>query len=286
MNIGYIGLGLMGRPCVLNLIKAGHKLFVWARRRESADAVIAEGATWCDSIAEAASKCEILFLNVTNTEDVESIIFNAGGVIESNRKGLIIVDMSTISASATRNMAKKLEAHEMELVDAPVSGGTAGAENGTLTIMVGATQATFDRIKPILLAMGKNVTRIGDCGAGQVAKSCNQIVITGTIAAVAEAFRFAEAAGVDPVPIREALLGGFASSKIMEMHGMRMIKDNFEPGFKTVLHRKDMGIVDSMADEMALPMPLSKVGISLLDRALENGYSEEDSSVIFKVTGK
>lgn len=286
MNIGYIGLGLMGKPCTMNLIKAGHRLFVWARRKEAADEVVAAGAAFCESIAETASKCELLFLNVTNTEDVESVIFGLHGVAESKNRGLTIVDMSTISASATRAMNKRLEPHGMELVDAPVSGGTAGAQNGTLTIMVGASRSTFDRIKPVLLCLGKSVTRIGECGAGQVAKSCNQIVITGAIAAVAEAFRFAEAAGVDPRPIREALLGGFAGSKVLEMHGMRMIEDKYDPGFKTVLHRKDMGIVNQMAEEMRLAMPLSEVGIGLLERAVEAGYGEKDSSAIYKITGK
>ena len=286
MNIGYIGLGLMGRPCTLNLIKAGHSLFVWARRKEAADEVVAAGATFCDSIAETASRCDILFLNVTNTEDVESVIFGTRGVVESGNKGLTIVDMSTISASATRDMAERLVSHGMELVDAPVSGGTAGAQSGTLTIMVGASESTFERIKPILLCMGKSVTRIGECGAGQVAKSCNQIVITGAIASVAEAFRFAIAAGVDPKPIREALLGGFAGSKILEMHGMRMINNEYAPGFKTVLHRKDMGIVNQMAGEMRLSMPVSEIGLGLLERALEAGYAEMDSSAVYKVTGK
>ena len=286
MNIGYIGLGLMGKPCALNLMKAGHKLFVWARRKESTDEVVGKGATFCQSIAETAANCEILFLNVTNTDDVESVIFGQKGVIESGNKGLTIVDMSTISATATRTMAKRLAQYEMELIDAPVSGGTAGAQNGTLTFMVGAGEKSFERVKPVLLDMGKTVTRIGECGAGQVAKSCNQIVITGTIAAVAEAFRFAEAAGVDPGPVREALLGGFAASKVLEMHGMRMITDNYEPGFKTVLHRKDMGIVEDITEELHLGLPVSQVGIGLLERTVDAGYGEEDSSAMFKITGK
>lgn len=286
MNIGYIGLGLMGKPCALNLMKAGHKLFVWARRKESADEVVAKGATFCQSIADTAAHCEILFLNVTNTEDVESVLFGQKGVIESGNKGLTIVDMSTISATATRVMAKRLTQYEMELIDAPVSGGTAGAQNGTLTFMVGATEESFERVKPVLLCMGKTVTRIGESGAGQVAKSCNQIVITGTIAAVAEAFRFAEAAGVELQPVREALLGGFAASKVLEMHGMRMITDNYEPGFKTILHRKDMGIVEGITEELHLGLPVSQVGIGLLERTVDAGYGEEDSSAIFKITGK
>lgn len=286
MNIGYIGLGLMGRPCTLNLIDAGHKLFVWARRPESAEEVVNKGATFCRSIAETASRCEILFLNVTNTEDVNSILFGPDGVAASGNKGLTVVDMSTISATATRAMAHRLQAYGMELVDAPVSGGTAGAQNGTLTIMVGASRATFDRIKPVLEAMGKSITLIGDTGAGQVAKSCNQIVITGTIACVAEALRFAEAAGVDPVPVRQALLGGFAASKVLEMHGNRMIEDNYAPGFKTVLHAKDMGIVHDIAEELHLSMPISEIGGKLLKRTIAAGYGEVDSSAMFKVTGK
>ena len=284
MNIGYIGLGLMGKPCALNLMKAGHTLYVWARRPESAQELVGKGAVFCDSIADCASKCEILFLNVTNTSDVESILFGPKGVVESGNKSLIVVDMSTISATATRTMAERLAPYGIELVDAPVSGGTAGAVNGTLTIMVGATEQVFERIKPVLADMGTSITRIGDCGAGQVAKSCNQIVITGAIAAVAEAFRFAEAAGVDPVFVRQALLGGFAASKVLEMHGNRMIKDDYVPGFKTTLHRKDMGIVKEIAEELHLNMPLSQVGTGLLEHTIEAGYGEQDSSAIFKVT--
>lgn len=284
MNIGYIGLGLMGTPCALNLIKAGHTLFVWARRPEAAKTVTEQGAILCANAAEAAALCDILFLNVTNTEDVESILFGPKGVTESDNKGLVVVDMSTISATATRTMGKRLKTHGIELVDAPVSGGTVGAANGALTIMVGAKEETFERIKPVLSAMGTSVTRIGECGAGQVAKSCNQIIITGSIAAVAEAFHFAEAAGVDPVPVRQALMGGFAGSKVLEIHGNRMIEDNYAPGFKTVLHKKDMGIVEDIAEELRLSLPITQVGIGLLERAMDAGYGEEDSAVLFKVT--
>jgi len=284
MNIGYIGLGLMGKSCALNLMKAGHSLFVWARRPESAKEVLEKGASWCSSIAETAAKCEILFLNVTNTEDVESILFGINGVADSNNKGLTVVDMSTISATATRAMAKRLESHGMELVDAPVSGGTAGAANGTLTIMVGSRQETFDRIKPILESMGKTITHIGSSGAGQIAKSCNQIIITGTIAAVAEAFRFAEAADVDTSLVRQALLGGLAGSKILEIHANRMIEDSYAPGFKAVLHLKDMGIVEKIAEEFHLHMPVSQIGYGLLQKTVDAGYGEEDSAAMYKIT--
>ena len=286
MKIGYIGLGLMGKPCTLNLIKAGHSLHVWARRPEAVKDVVALGAIHCNSIADLAPKVEVLFLNVTNSDDVESILFADNGVAAGGKKGLIVVDMSTISAIATRNMAKRLEPSGIELVDAPVSGGTIGAINGTLTIMVGASQATFDRIKPLLLHMGKTITRIGDTGAGQVAKSCNQIVVTGTIMCVAEAFHFAIAAGVDPKPIREALLGGFAGSKILEIHGNRMLTDDYSPGFKTVLHKKDMGIVNDIAQELHLNAPISQLGLDALNRAMDAGYSELDSSALYKLGKK
>lgn len=284
MRIGYIGLGLMGRPCTLNLIKAGHSLFVWARRKESAAEVLSEGAVWCDSIADVAAQCELLFLNLTNTGDVESVLLGEKGVASSGATGLTVVDMSTISATATRAMAKRLAEKGIELVDAPVSGGTVGAANGTLTFMVGASAETFERIKPVLAAMGTTITRIGDTGAGQVAKSCNQIMITGTIAAVAEAFRFAEAAGVDLEPIRAALLGGFAGSKVLELHGQRMIDGNFAPGFKTALHLKDIGIVRDIAKELHLDMPVTRLGVDLLQQTVDAGHGEEDSSSMFTIT--
>lgn len=286
MKIGYIGLGLMGKPCALNLIKAGHSLYVWARRPEAVTELAARGATVCASIADVAAQVEMLFLNVTNSSDVEAILFADNGVVKGGKKGLIVVDMSTISAIATRNMAKRLEPCGIELVDAPVSGGTVGAINGTLTIMVGASQSTFERVKPLLLHMGKTVTRIGDTGAGQVAKSCNQIAITGTIMAVAEAIHFARAAGVDPAPIREALLGGFAGSKVLEIHGNRMISDDYAPGFKTVLHAKDMGIVHDIAQELGLAMPVSEIGLDMLKKTVGAGYGELDSSAMYKLGEK
>ncbi|MDL2279984.1 NAD(P)-dependent oxidoreductase [Desulfovibrio sp. OttesenSCG-928-G11] len=284
MNVGYIGLGLMGRPCTLNLLKAGHKVHVWARRPESAAPLLKKGALWSESAAACAAASEILFLNLTNSVDVEAVLFGPEGVAKSKNRGLTVVDMSTISATATRAMHKRLGGHGMELVDAPVSGGTVGAENGTLTIMVGASEDTFARIRPVLEAMGKNITLIGGCGAGQTAKSCNQIVITGAIAAVAEAIRFAEASGVEPAPVRQALMGGFAASRVLELHGLRMIEDNFTPGFKSALHLKDMRIVKDIADELGLALPLSKLGIQLLEQTVEAGFADLDSSSMFNIT--
>ena len=286
MNIGYIGIGLMGRPCTLNLIKAGQTLFVWARRPEATVPVVEKGATLCASIVEVAARSEILFTNLSDTPDVESVLLGPGGVIEGGRPGLIVVDMSTISASATRRMARELAVKGITLVDAPVSGGTVGAENGTLTIMVGAEEADFQRIKPVLAAMGTSITRIGPSGAGQVAKSCNQIALTGAIAAVAEAVTFAQKSGLDFVPIREALLGGSASSSALKLQGQRMIDGNYAPGFKAALHLKDMNIVAGMAKEMGLTLPVSTEGIALLKALVAEGGADEDSAAMFKVVKK
>lgn len=285
MNIGYIGLGLMGRPCAGHLLKAGHTLFVWARKKEAAAPLLEQGAVFRDSPRDVALKSDIVFLNVTGTQDVNDILFGETGIIHSGKRGLIVVDMSTISATATRTMAERLAKYKMELVDAPVSGGTVGAEKGTLTFMVGCRPETFDSLLPVLSVMGSQVTRIGESGAGQIAKSCNQIIITGTIAAVAEAIRFARAAGVGPLPVRQALMGGFASSKVLDLHGQRMIDGNYAPGFKTVLHKKDMGIVADIVSELGLDLPVSAIGMELLDKTIAQGHGEEDSSAMYTVIG-
>lgn len=286
MKIGYIGLGLMGTPCVRNLLKAGYEVHIWARRPEAVEALVAEGAIAEPDKVTLAKNVDILFTNVSNTADVEEVLLGADGAHLSQKKGLIIIDMSTISATATRSMAAKLAMQGIELVDAPVSGGTAGAIAGTLTIMVGASEATFEVIKPVLGAVGATITRVGECGAGQVAKSCNQIMITGTIAAVSEAFKLAGAMGVDLALVREALLGGFASSRILELHAMRMINHDYAPGFKAVLHKKDMSIVSDIAKELHLALPVTQEATALLDKTVNAGFGEEDSAAMFEIIKK
>ncbi len=286
MNIGYIGLGLMGAPCALNLMNAGHSLHVWARRPESAAPLVAKDARAHASPAELGKAADILFTNVSDTPDVEAVLLGDNGVHACGKAGLIVVDMSTISATATRRMGDELAKKGIILVDAPVSGGTVGAQNGTLTFMVGTEPDVFERIKPVLAAMGKTITLVGPRGAGQVAKSCNQIVITGFIAVVAEALRFARENGVDPAPVREALLGGFAGSKVLEIHGKRMIEHNYDPGFKTVLHAKDMGIVEGIAKELGLNLPVTTLSTDLLRRTLAAGFAEEDSSAMSEIIAK
>ncbi|MDL2313472.1 NAD(P)-dependent oxidoreductase [Desulfovibrio sp. OttesenSCG-928-C14] len=283
MKIGYIGLGLMGKPCARNLIKGGQDLFIWARNPGKIQDLAALGARLCDSPADLASKVELIFTNLSDTPDVREVLLGPAGVIEGGRSGLIVVDMSTISALATRQMAEDLAKKGITLVDAPVSGGTKGAQDGTLTIMVGAEPDVFEKVKPVLSLMGAKITRIGGTGAGQVAKSCNQIMITANIMGVSEAFKLASALGVDLAPVREALLGGFAQSTVLNMHGLRMIEDNYEPGFKTVLHRKDMGIVAGLASELGLDMPASALGTRALEKTVEGGFGEEDSSAMYKI---
>lgn len=286
MNIGYIGLGLMGGPCARHLQKAGHKIYIWARTRAKVKEFEDAGMVWCDSPAQVAESVDILFTNLSDTPDVEAVLVGPNGVINANRPGLVVVDMSTISAIATRAMAKELKAKGIELVDAPVSGGTQGAQNASLTVMVGASEAVFVKVKPVLECMGSKITRIDEVGAGQVAKSCNQIIITGTLMAVSEAFKLADSLGVDKAQVREALLGGFAASKILEMHAQRMLSDNYAPGFKTNLHVKDMNIVRQVAEELGLRLPTSLTGLDLLEQTAEGGYGELDSSAIYKIISK
>lgn len=283
MNIGCIGLGLMGAPCAKHLIKAGHTLHIWARRPETTQDLLSLGAVWCDSPSKLGAQVDILITNLTDTPDVQNVLLGENGVIHGGKNGLIVVDMSTISATASREIAAALKKNGIDFADAPVSGGTAGAQNATLTIMVGADAEVFEKIKPVLSILGSKVTRIGNIGAGQVAKSCNQIVVTGTIMAVSEAFTLAKRMDVDPGKVREALLGGFAGSKILEMHGERMLGEDYSPGFKTKLHAKDMNIVQDVAEKLGIKLPLSNFGLELLKEAAEAGYGELDSSVIFKV---
>ncbi|HCZ17368.1 MAG TPA: 2-hydroxy-3-oxopropionate reductase, partial [Candidatus Accumulibacter sp.] len=243
MQIGFIGLGLMGRPMALHLAKDGHTLHLWARRPASLEPFQAVDARLHDSPAEVAKHAEVVFTMVADAPDVEAVAFGETGIAAGARAGLIVVDMSTINPNAARQIGASLAAKGIEFVDAPVSGGEVGAINAALTIMVGARPEVFDKVKPLFEKMGKSVTLIGDIGAGQVAKACNQILTGVGVAALAEAFNFAAKNGVDTARVREALLGGFAYSRILENHGQRMLDRNFKPGFKSWMHQKDMNIV-------------------------------------------
>ncbi len=283
MKVGYIGLGIMGLPCVLNLLKAGHAVTVWSRRPDSAAAALAAGASWADSPAQLAAKVEVLVSNVSDTGDVEQVLLGEQGAVHGAQKGLVCVDMSTISPIGARDIAARLAAAGVDFLDCPVSGGQVGAVNGSLTIMVGGKAEALAKVRPALEAMGKTITHIGDSGAGQVAKACNQIAVGVGVAAVAEVMKLAKACGVDPAPVREALLGGFAQSRVLDIHGQRMIDDNYAPGFKAHLHLKDMGIVLDTARQLGIRLPEAERVAGLIGQLVEQGEGELDSAAIARL---
>jgi 2-hydroxy-3-oxopropionate reductase len=283
MNIGFIGPGIMGRPMALNLLKHGYPLRAYARHLEALQPLVEAGATACRTPAEVASQADVVIIMVSDTPDVEQVLFGENGAVHGARPGCIVVDMSTISPTATREFAQGLAEKGIEMLDAPVSGGEIGAINGTLSIMAGGKPEVFERVRPVFECLGQNIVLIGRHGAGQVAKACNQIVAAVTIEAVAEALTFAQRNDVDAGKVREALLGGFAGSKIMEVHGKRMLDKDFKPGFKVALHQKDMRIVMETAQQIGLQLPAATLVTEHLNALVKQGDSELDSSAIFNV---
>ena len=282
-KVGYIGLGIMGRPAATNLVKAGYPLWVYARRPAMMEPLVKVGATACETAASVAAESDIVFINVSDTHDVAEVILGNNGIIEGTRPGSIVVDMSTISPSVTRTIAERLAEKDVHMLDAPVSGGEQGAIDGTLSIMVGGKAEVFERVKPLLDVMGKNIVHIGDHGAGQVTKSCNQVVIAQAIAAIGEAYLLARASGVDPVKVREALLGGFAGSRALESHGKRMLDRNFKPGFKSKLHYKDMRIVMEEAHKLGIALPGAAMVTQYLNALIRADMGEDDSISIYRL---
>lgn len=283
MKIGFIGLGIMGRPMAINLLKAGYPVWVHARRPAMMTPLIDVGATSCNSSSEVAAHTDIIFICVSDTHDVEQVILGNNGILNSAHKDNIVVDMSTISPSATRALAAKLAEHNVHMLDAPVSGGEQGAIDGALSIMVGGDKKIFDLVLPLFQAMGKNIVHIGDHGAGQVTKACNQVLIGQTIAAIGEAYILASASGVDPAKVRQALLGGFAGSRALESHGQRMLERNFTPGFKASLHQKDMRIVMEAAHELGIALPGAAMVTHYLNAVVGHGKGENDSISILEL---
>ena len=282
-EIAYIGLGIMGRPMVLNLLQAGYSVRVWARRSEMMEPLVEAGATACSSPADAADNSDIIITNVSDTTDVEQVVLGQNGIIEGAAKGSVVVDMSTISPSVTRAIAERLGERNIEMLDAPVSGGEKGAIDGTLSIIVGGKAAVFERVLPVFDVLGSNIVHIGDIGAGQVTKACNQTVIAQSISAIGEAFVLAAAAGVDPAKVREALLGGFAGSKVLDSHGGRMLMHDFKPGFKARLHQKDMRIVLETAHELGIALPGASLATQLINALVGSGGGEDDSCAILRL---
>ncbi|MDO9601219.1 MAG: NAD(P)-dependent oxidoreductase [Rhodocyclaceae bacterium] len=283
MNIGFIGLGLMGRPLALHLARAGHTLHLWARRPASLEPFKDVDARAHASAAAVAQHAEIIFVMVADAPDVRAVALEEDGIASGARPGLIVVDMSTINPNAAREIGAELAAKGIEFLDAPVSGGEIGAINAALTIMVGGKPEVFEKVKPLFEKMGKSITLIGAIGAGQVAKACNQILTGVGVAAVAEAFNFAAKSGVDPARVREALLGGFAYSKILENHGQRMLDRNFKPGFKAWMHQKDLRIVMEEAHRLGLMLPSAAATAQLFNAIVGSGMGEEDSVAALKL---
>jgi 2-hydroxy-3-oxopropionate reductase len=282
MKVGFVGLGIMGRPMALNLAKGGHELLVYGKRTVPAD-VKAAGATVCGTLKEVAERSEIVILMVPDTPDVEAVLFGADGVASGLAKGKTVVDMSSISPIATKEFAKKINDLGCEYLDAPVSGGEVGAKAASLTIMIGGPQGAFDRVKPLFDLMGKNVTLVGGNGDGQTTKVANQIIVALTIEAVGEALLFASRAGADPAKVRQALMGGFASSRILEVHGERMIKRTFDPGFRIELHQKDLNLALSNARTLGLSLPNTATAQELFNAAKAHGGAAWDHSGLVRV---
>jgi 2-hydroxy-3-oxopropionate reductase len=279
-TIGFIGLGIMGTPMAANLIKGGHTLVTHTRSKTPLSLLDA-GAKPLANAAEVAKAAEIIIIMVPDTPDVEAVLFGENGVAAGLSEGKIVIDMSSISPVATKEFARKINALGCEYLDAPVSGGEVGAKAGSLTIMIGGNQAAFDTCKPIFDLMGKNVTLIGKNGDGQTTKVANQIIVALTIEAVGEALVLASKAGADPVKVRQALMGGFASSRILEVHGERMIKRTFDPGFRINLHQKDLNLALSTAKQLGMSLPSTAVAQELFNACVaHNGAAWDHSGMV------
>jgi 2-hydroxy-3-oxopropionate reductase len=286
MKLGFIGLGIMGAPMALHLLDAGHLLFVHTRSKLP-ESIAASAATPCASAADVTRNADVIFLMVPDTPDVEAVLFGPDGVAAAlgasdapPRK--VVVDMSSISPIATKDFARRINELGADYVDAPVSGGEVGAKAGTLTIMCGADEAVFARVRPLLEAMGRNITLVGGNGDGQTTKVANQIIVALNIAAVGEALLFASRAGADPAKVRTALMGGFAASRVLEVHGERMIKRTFDPGFRLRLHQKDLGLALAGARELGVALPQTAGAAQLMQVCAANGLADLDHSALVK----
>jgi 2-hydroxy-3-oxopropionate reductase len=277
MKVGFIGLGIMGSPMAANLLKAGHTLFLHSRRQVPDDLVKAGGKR-CGSGQEVAQQAEVIITMVPDTPHVADALFGANGVAQGLSSGKTVVDMSSISPIETKQFARRINELGCEYLDAPVSGGEIGAKAASLTIMVGGSQAAFDKVRPLLEAMGKNITLVGGNGDGQTTKVANQIIVALTIEAVGEALLFAAKAGADPAKVRSALMGGFANSRILELHGERMVKRSFDPGFRIELHQKDLNLALQGAKHLQISLPNTASCQELFNACTAHGGSAWDHS--------
>lgn len=282
-TIGFIGLGLMGRPMCMNLHDAGADLVIFNRSRPKLDEVAAQGLTPAESPRALAGRVETIIVMVSDTPAVATVLTADDGVIAGLNEGALVIDMGTTAVPETREFAALVRGRGAEYVDAPVSGGVLGAEAGTLAIMAGGSDAAIDKAMPVFRVLGENITHVGDVGAGQVAKAANQIIVGLTIGAVAEALTLARRSGVDPAKVRAALQGGFAASRILEVHGERMITGSFEPGGKAVTQRKDLFQALALAKRAGLELPATALNMALYDRLIAEGGGELDHSALVKV---
>jgi 2-hydroxy-3-oxopropionate reductase len=281
-TIGFIGLGIMGAPMAGHLIEAGYKVTTSTHHKPAPDALVQAGIDSLDTPREVAQACDVIILMVPDTPQVEEVLFAADGVAEVSLDGKVVIDMSSISPTATKDFAKRIQAAGGDYVDAPVSGGEAGAKNAALSIMVGAGKATFDQVLPLFEILGKNITRIGEIGDGQTCKVANQIAVALTIQAVAESLTFASKAGANVERVREALLGGLAQSKILEVHGERMIKRTFEPGFRIRLHQKDLNLALTSGREIGAALPNTAIAQEMFNTCRAAGGEDWDHSAIVR----
>ena len=282
MDIGFIGLGIMGRPMAGHLLAAGHRLSLVQHRTPLPPEFIEQGAVACGSAREVAERSDIVIVMVPDTPDVERVLFAVNGVAEGLSAGNTVVDMSSIDPIATREFAGRISELGSSYVDAPVSGGEVGAKKASLTIMCGAEKAAFERVRPLFELMGKNITHVGDVGSGQVAKVANQIIVALNIEAVSEALVFAAKAGANPAKVREALLGGFASSRVLEVHGERMIKRTFDPGFRIELHQKDLNLALGSARALGMALPNTASTQQLFSACVARGGKAWDHSALIR----
>ena len=277
MKLGFIGLGIMGKPMAGHLLAAGHELFVHSRSGAPAD-LTSLGAQACSTPAQVAQQAEIIFLMVPDTPHVKDVLFGDHGVAKGLSAGKTVVDMSSISPMATKEFAALIQAQGCDYLDAPVSGGEVGAKAASLTIMCGATDASFEKVKPLFELMGKNITLVGGVGDGQTCKVANQIIVALNIEAVGEALLFAAKAGADPAKVRQALMGGFAASRILEVHGERMIKRTFNPGFRIELHQKDLNLALESARALGLSLPHTASALQMMNSCVAHGGAAWDHS--------
>ena len=284
-KIGFIGLGIMGTPMCVHLIDAGYQLFVHTLRQVP-EAIASTRATQCVTARGVAERADIIFVMVPDTPDVEKVLFDETGVAAGLSKGKVVVDMSSISPIATKLFARRINEIGCDYLDAPVSGGEVGAKNATLSIMVGGPEATFERVRPLFECMGKNITRVGGNGDGQTAKVANQIIVALNIEAVGEALLFAARAGADPARVRQALMGGFAASRILEVHGERMIKRTFDPGFRIGLHQKDLNLALASARALGVSLPNTATAQELFNACVAHGGESWDHSALVRALEK